>query len=145
VQATGRESSLVSLKRERSDVDLSQHGGSAKPADADRDDAQRIADKRKGELRLCVEIDERGPSAAEKMSRCACPLMQRWRFPKREAKEALGITITVHPKLAAVALSINAKGVVDACGLVASGPPSAGVAPAEQGSSPRPPPPRAVP
>ena len=47
--------------------------------------------------------------------RCACPLMERWRFPKREVEGTLSIQVVVAEKLAPVTLDINNKGVVEKC------------------------------
>ncbi|MBI5496337.1 MAG: hypothetical protein HY904_15045 [Deltaproteobacteria bacterium] len=116
VKGTGRESSLVSLKQERTaGVDLSAVGGSAKPQDVDRDDAQRVADRRKGELSMCVEDQARGTAAVEKLVRCACPMMGRWRFPKRETEGSLVLKVVVAEKLPPLQIDIGPKGTVDKC------------------------------
>lgn len=117
LKTTGRESSLVNLKKEHTDVDLSEHGGSTKGANVDRDEAQRVADRRKAELRLCAETKDKGTAGDEKLERCACPMMMRWRFPKRETEDVLTLKVEVAPKLSAVRLDINAKGMVEHCGV----------------------------
>ena len=115
LKTTGRESSLVTIKKDKTEVDLTPVGGKTRPADLDREDATRVAERRKVELNMCVESNARGPTAVEKMVRCACPLMERWRFPKREVEGTLSIQVVVAEKLAPVTLDINNKGVVEKC------------------------------
>jgi hypothetical protein len=122
LKTTGRESSLVNLKKESTGVDFTPVGGKAKPADLDREEAQKIADKRKGDLSMCTDDKARGAAAAEKMTRCACPLIQKWRFPKRETEEVLQLKVVVAEKLAPVTVEISQKGVVEKCSGAAPSP-----------------------
>jgi len=117
LNTTGRERSLAGLKeREKQDVDFSGVGGATgKAGDLDKDEAQRVADRRKNELKLCVDDGARGAAGSEKMMRCACPLMQRWRFPKRAVDTPLVVNVQVAEKLSTLALEINAKGMVEKC------------------------------
>jgi hypothetical protein len=115
LKTTGREGSVVSLKKGSSDLDLSEHGGSAKGANVDQDEAQRVADRRKPEVAMCVEPRDRGRAGEEKLERCVCPLAMRWRFPKREVETVLQVKVEVAEKLAPVLLEVSPKGVVERC------------------------------
>lgn len=117
LKGTGRESSRVAIDRKAHDVDLSAVGGSARGADVDKDEAQRVADRRKAELKLCVDPKDRSSGAAAKMARCACPLMKRWRFPRRQGEEDLQVSVAISAKLPALNLVINPKGMVANCTL----------------------------
>jgi hypothetical protein len=115
LKTTGRESSLVAAQRGSTEVDLSGVGGSARGADVDKDEAQRVADRRKTELKMCVDEKDRGAQAAEKAARCACPLAQRWRFPKRDGEAVLQVKVQITEKLPTMTLDINPRGIVDKC------------------------------
>ena len=115
LKTTGREASVVNIKKGTSDVDLSEHGGSAKGANVDQDEAQRVAERRKAEVKTCVEPRDRGRTGEEKLERCVCPMATRWRFPKRELESALVVKVEVAEKLSPVLLEISPKGVVERC------------------------------
>ena len=115
LKTTGREVSRSGVKKERSDVDFSTVGGAQKGTDLDKVEAEGVAERRKKELTLCIDDKARGAVAAEKMAHCACPLIQRWHFPKRELDKPMTLTVVVADKLAPVAITITPKGIVEKC------------------------------
>lgn len=116
LKTTGRESSLVAAQRQSKDLDLSGVGGSQRGADVDKDEAQRVADRRKGELKMCLDDKVRGQQDAQKVARCACPLMSRWRFPKRQADSGtLRVKVLLSDKVAPFQLDLAPTGMVEAC------------------------------